>query len=97
MYNHLRIPFLSLENYELEQKVVSIIPQEIAKEHKIIAIDNLANLLTIGICNLETKKILPQLEKDLKKKIMPFHISFDEWEKIMPTAYINKNEVKWIG
>ena len=51
-------PFLPLENYEIAQEAVSLIPYEFAKEYLLIPVDKLSNTLTVCMADpLNTEAI----------------------------------------
>jgi hypothetical protein len=97
MYSHFAIPYLDIENYELDFDVVNLIPKEVAYEHKIIAIDKLGEILTIGMVNIEDKKIISTLEQQFKCKVIPFKISLIGCEDAIQIGYNKKENVKWLG
>lgn len=97
MYCHFKPPFLDLTRYELDVNIVRIIPEEIAKEHHVIAIDIFENILTIGMINPEDNLLIDFLEQETKKKVIPFKISLSAWQEVIATAYIDEKQPTWIG
>lgn len=52
------VPGIDLRNYEIPRELVSIIPQEFARQHVVLPIDKLGKLLTVGMaCPLDTVTI----------------------------------------
>lgn len=45
-------PFLVLENYDFDTKIVNLIPKRLAKKFKMIAIDKIGDVLTIATSNI---------------------------------------------
>lgn len=44
-------PYLPLENYEISADMIKLIPENVAKQYNLIAIDKIGNLLTISMSN----------------------------------------------
>lgn len=44
-------PYLPLESYEISADVIKLIPENVAKQYNLIAIDKIGNLLTISMSN----------------------------------------------
>jgi hypothetical protein len=97
IYTHFGIPFLDIKSYELDVNIVRLIPESVAREHKIIAIDKLGDILTVGITKAEDEKLLPLFEQDLQCKIIPFLITLDGWQEVIASAYIEKENNTWLG
>ena len=88
---YFRTPFIQLENYEMDHKTVNIIPEKTARKHQIIALEQTANILTIGMINPENEKVINTLEKKFKLKITPVKVDIQEWANAVNNNY-NKKE-----
>jgi type IV pilus assembly protein PilB len=44
-------PYLPLESYDISSDMIKIIPENVAKQYNLIAIDKIGNLLTISMSN----------------------------------------------
>ena len=44
-------PYLPLESYEISTDMIKLIPENVAKQYNLIAIDKIGNLLTISMSN----------------------------------------------
>jgi len=44
-------PYLPLESYEISADMIKLIPENVAKQYNLIAIDKIENLLTISMSN----------------------------------------------
>jgi hypothetical protein len=44
-------PYLPLESYEINADMIKLIPENVAKQYNLIAIDKIGNLLTISMSN----------------------------------------------
>jgi len=98
MYTHFKPPFLDIKNYDFDASIVRIIPEEISREHNVIAIDKLNDILTIGMINPRDKMLIEFLEQETKMKIIPFQIALSDWQEIIASAYIEKEKQPvWMG
>jgi len=97
-YNHFEIPFLNIKHYDFDAEIVRIIPEEISREHKVIAIDKMNHILTVGMVHPEDKNLIEFLEQETKMLVIPFQISLESWLEIFPTAYLDKEKsVNYVG
>ena len=44
-------PYLPLESYEINADMIKLIPENVAKQYNLIAIDKIGNLLTVSMSN----------------------------------------------
>ena len=44
-------PYLPLESYEISDDMIKLVPENVAKQYNLIAIDKIGNLLTISMSN----------------------------------------------
>lgn len=97
-YNHYKEPFLQIENYDIDPNIAKIIPEEMARYYKIIAIDKIEHfkklkILTIGSVNPDNKKIIYILERQLNCTVLSFKININGWTKTINHCY-NEGEEK---
>jgi type IV pilus assembly protein PilB len=55
-------PYLPLQNYEMQEAVVRLIPKNVASHYCLIAIDKIENTLTIAIANPLNVQAIEDLE-----------------------------------
>lgn len=92
-YNHFGVPFLNIENYELNPEVVTLIPEETVRAFKILPIDLLQNILTLGMCNIDDKKIIPILESKFNYKVIPFQVDMEAWVNVINKIYSKERRI----
>jgi len=100
MYYRHKIPFLSIENYELNKEIVRSIPERTCRYFQIIGIDKFegtgnTKIFTIGMVNPENEKVRSKLEKRTGYTIRPFKIDIESWAKIINEVFskrINKRK-----
>jgi hypothetical protein len=96
-YTHFKTPFLNIKNYDFNIDVVRIIPEEMAREHKVIAIDKIGHILTVGMVHPEDKNLVEFLEQETKMMIIPFQITLSDLQEVIASAYIKEKELNWVG
>ena len=97
-YNHFEIPCLDIKRYDFDTEIVRIIPEEMSREHKVIVVDKLNHILTVGMVHPEDKNLIEFLEQETKMLVIPFQISLESWLEIFPTAYLDKEKsVNYVG
>ena len=97
-YTHFVTPFLDIKNYDFDSEIVRIIPKEMSREHKVIAIDKLGNVLTVGMVHSEDKNLIEFLEQETKLMVIPFQISLSDWQEVIATVYIEKEKsIHYVG
>ncbi len=73
-----RTPSIHIDNYEITQETLSLVPREFALKHEVLPIDRLANLLTLAMaCPLDSKAI-EELERTTGLKTRPILCSADD-------------------
>jgi MSHA biogenesis protein MshE len=98
MYTHFKVPFLDIKHYEFDSEIVRIIPEEMSREHKVIAIDNLNHILTVGMVHSEDKNLIAFLEQETKMMVLPFQIALSDFMEVIESAYIEKEKsVNYVG
>ena len=55
-------PYLSLENYDISNEVVKIIPKNVCEHYCLIPIDNIGNALTVAMANPLNIQAIEDLE-----------------------------------
>lgn len=61
------IPFLSLENYEIDLEVVKLIPEQVARQYGLIAVDRVGEILTVVMSNPLNSQAIEDIEMVTKK------------------------------
>lgn len=91
-FTHFQTPFIQIENYNLDEKIVNLIPFHTAEQHQMLAIDKTGNILTLGITHEHEKEMIPHFEKMFNCKILPIIISLESWLEKFPTTYNIKTD-----
>jgi len=65
-------PYLPLESYDISPEVIKLIPENVAKQYNLIAIDRIGNLLTISMSNPLNSQAIEDIEVLTGSKIQVF-------------------------
>ena len=65
-------PYLPLESYEVAPEVVKIIPENVARQYNLIAIDKIEDLITIAMSNPLNIQAVEDIELITKSKVQVF-------------------------
>jgi len=65
-------PYLPLANYELNMDVVKLIPENVAKQYCLIAIDKIGDTLTVALANPLNTKAIEDIELLTKCNVQIF-------------------------
>jgi len=99
MYYKNRMPFLQIENYELNEDIVKSIPEKVCRDLQIIGIDRFEGqnnkILTIGIVdskNIHAQSIVKQITG---YDVISFKIDMQSWaKKLNEVLYNNQSKEK---
>src|SRR3989338_5757658 len=65
-------PYLPLENYEINAEAIKLIPENVARQYNLIAIDKISDLLTIAMSNPLNIQAVEDIELATKCKVQVF-------------------------
>lgn len=65
-------PYLPLECYEINREAISLIPENVARQYNLIAVDKIGDLLTIAMSNPLNVQAIEDVELITKCKVQPF-------------------------
>ncbi len=65
-------PYLPLESYEVTPEVIQLIPENVAKQYNLIAIDRIEDLITIAMSNPLNIQAVEDVELITKCKVQVF-------------------------
>lgn len=65
-------PYLPLECYEINAEAIKLIPENVAKQYNLIAIDKIGDLLTISMSNPLNVQAVEDIELFTKCKVQVF-------------------------
>ena len=72
------IPFLQLQFYELDEKVMALFPKEMIEEGMFVPLDQMGKILTVAIANPLDEETLAKIEKQTGMKVQYFVCTMSE-------------------
>jgi len=58
-----QLPFISMGNYELDEKVPQLVAKEILHRHKLLPFDKVGNMLLIAVAEIPPEEVLAEIAK----------------------------------
>jgi type IV pilus assembly protein PilB len=83
-------PYLPLESYEISAEVIKLIPENVAKQYNLIAIDKIGNLLTISMSNPLNVQAVEDIEMLTSCKIQVFISTMSDVTNAIKKYYSKK-------
>lgn len=65
-------PYLPLQSYELNREIVGVLPENVARQYCIIAVDRIGDTLTVAMSNPLNVKAIEDIELLTKCKVQVF-------------------------
>lgn len=85
--NHLRVPHMDLDGYELDIEVIKYIPPEFAKTHQVVPVDRMGGMLTVAVVYPLSPDTLRQLENMTRLAIKQVVCPKGEIERVIRNYY----------
>lgn len=89
--NHLKIPFVSLSKISIPKEVFHIVPEKIARKHKMIAFDRDESGIKVAMADPSNKEVVELLAQKTQSKIFP-HLATER--DINNAFYIFKKDLQ---
>lgn len=80
-------PYLPLTNYELNAEIVKLIPENVAKQYCLIAVDKIGDTLTVAMCNPLNHKAIEDIELLTKCNVQVFVCTFTDINSAISRFY----------
>jgi len=80
-------PFLPLDNYELSKNIVQIIPENVARQYCLIAVDKIGETLTVSMANPLNVKATEDIELLSKCNVQVFVSTMTDINKALDKFY----------
>ena len=85
-------PYLPLASYEIEQKMVDIIPENVAKQYCLIGIDKIGDTLTIAMANPLNQQAIEDIELIAGTQVQIFVSTTTDIKNAIDKYYHKKKE-----
>ncbi len=83
-------PYLPLASYEIDQSVIDIIPENVAKQYCLIGIDKIGNTLTIAMSNPLNMQAVEDIELMAGCKVQAFVSTMTDINNAIGQYYTKK-------
>lgn len=80
-------PYLPLANYEIDDQVVKLVPQDLVRKYCILPIDKMGDILTVVMANPLDAEAIEEIERATKCKIEIFVATLTEIKKAIDDCY----------
>ncbi len=84
-------PYLPLENYEISEEVLKLVPVNVCQHYCLIPLDKIGNTLTVAICDPLNKEAIEDLEELTSLNIQVFVSTSSDIRKAIE-KYYKQNE-----
>jgi type IV pilus assembly protein PilB len=86
-------PYLPLSSYELDGDVIKIIPENVARQYELVAIDKIGNVLTVAMSNPLNVAAVEDIEMMTKHEVQVFVSTSTDVNEAINRAYATKSQV----
>lgn len=83
-------PYLPLECYEINSEAIKLIPENVAKQYNLIAVDKIGDLLTIAMSNPLNVHATEDVETITKCKVQVFVSTMTDVNNAIKKYYVKK-------
>ena len=83
-------PYLPLESYEISADVIKLIPENVAKQYNLIAVDRIGSLLTISMSNPLNIQAVEDIETLSGCKVQVFISTMSDINNAIKKYYAKK-------
>ncbi len=80
-------PYLPLADFDIDHEIAKIIPEKIAKEYGLVAVDRLGNILTVAMSNPLNKEAIEETQKSTKMNVQVFVSTQTDVDEAVRRAY----------
>lgn len=85
-------PYLPLESYEIDGGLTEVIPEDVAREYCLIAVDRIGNALTLAMADPSNIKAIEAIELLTKCVVQAFVSTPTEIEKAIGECYKKQDQ-----
>lgn len=85
--NHLRVPHMDLDGYDLDIEVIKYIPPEFAKRHQVVPIDRMGGMLSVAVVFPMAAEVVRELENMTRLAIKQVVCPKGEVDRVVRNYY----------
>ena len=83
-------PFISLDNYDFNTEAVRLVPENIARQYKLVPIDLIGGILVVAMADPLNKTAIEDIEMISHKKVRAFLAVITSVNEVLGKAYGKK-------
>jgi len=80
-------PYIAVNKYEIDSKIVKLIPEDVARKHHVIPLDKVGDVLSVVMANPLNLPMIQELEKTTGFKIATFIATKAEIDEAIEQKY----------
>lgn len=78
-----QLPFISMRNYDLDTKLIGLLPAEFLHQNKLLPFDSIGQMLLCAVAEIPSEKALAEIPKATQRKVAFFVGDMDEISKLL--------------
>lgn len=86
------VPFISLETYEINAEAVKLVPENVARQYRLIPLDVIGDILIIAMSNPLNRSAIEDIELITDKKVRVFLVVITALNEALNKLYAAKAE-----
>ena len=92
LLQRLRIPKINARNTKIPLETIRWIPEQVAREHRVLAVDKLGNILVVVTPDLAKESTLAEVRKQTGCLVTPIQCAPEGFDQIVDEYYTRLNE-----
>jgi type IV pilus assembly protein PilB len=81
------IPYIAVDQYEIDRKVIDLIPEEMARNHHVVPLDCVNDILSVVMVNPIDVNVKNELKRITQRRIVPFIATLAEIDNAIQRGY----------
>ncbi len=95
--DYFHYPYIDLNRYRIEPSIVKILPETYARRYRCIVLAEQSNGLLIGMSDPTDLMVIDDLQRHLKRPVLPAFISEDDLLSTLDSIYRRQDEIASIA
>lgn len=80
-------PYLPLDDYRIDPATARLVPRQLAERYGLVAVDRLADLLTVAVCDPLNDEALKEVKKHTRLNVQVFVSTHTDIDKAIERSY----------
>jgi len=77
-----RIPHINVADYDIKKDVVELLPREVCRQHRVLPVDHLGNMLTVAMVDPLDDAAIESVKDNCELKVKPILCSWYDFEQV---------------